>query len=252
MTRQSVVMTLKEFVGTFNKGTKIHQVFQILQDKKWHCRECEYTHTGITQIAGGSGIQGLQRGSGKRPGIVIKSSNRPCWRCNRSTRQDRWTGSFQESVLGPSMPSRFKNRVVALLGSRDVVEGSHRPANQLTVDHKLPMIRWTSAEGKAQTRYGQMSDEEIRAKFQLLKSSNGKVSHNLLKSRACEQCFKYGERGTPFGINFFYAGDAAWKPRNKKDPRGCIGCGWYDFDLWRMSLNETLRLALDSRIRRQS
>ncbi len=52
-----------------------------------------------------------------------------------------------------------------------------------------------------------MSNEDIRDKFQLLKKSNGSVSHNLLKSRACENCYKKGQRGTPFGIQFFYAGN---------------------------------------------
>jgi len=85
-----------------------------------------------------------------------------------------------------------------------------------------------------------MTDNDIRQKFQVLKKSNGSVSHNLLKSRACEHCFSTGARGTPFGIQFFYQGGPQWEPTNRKDPAGCIGCGWYDFGQWRSELNSTL------------
>lgn len=88
--------------------------------------------------------------------------------------------------------------------------------------------------------YPAMADHDIRRHFQLLKRSNGAVSHNLLKSRACEHCFATGQRGTPFGIHYFYAGDAKWRPADKKDPTGCIGCGWYDFAEWRRSLNSQI------------
>jgi len=85
-----------------------------------------------------------------------------------------------------------------------------------------------------------MSDDDIREHFQLLKKSNGTTSHNHLKSRACEHCFKTGSRGTPFGVRFFYEGGPKWVPEDRKDPSGCIGCGWYDFDLWRKHLNQRL------------
>lgn len=132
----------------------------------------------------------------------------------------------------PVNATKFCSRAVSVLGSRDVVELTERPANQLTVDHKVPMLRWTAEERTVPTSYSSMSDDDIRARFQLLKQSNGSVSHNLLKSRACERCFKSGRRGTPFGIVFFYSGGPRWAPADKKDPSGCIGCGWYDFDEW--------------------
>ena len=198
-------------------------------------------HTGITQIAGGSGIQGLQRGNKSRPGIEIESGNRSCERCERTTRHDRWQGKFVLPVYAPSMSSNFARRVVEVLGSRDIIEGTRRPFNQLTIDHKLPMLRWNQETQKNQTSYSEMDDDDIRATFQLLKKSNGSVSHNLLKSRACEHCFNTGKRGEPFGISFFHLGDDTWKPEDKTDPSGCEGCGWYDFDLWRTRLNERLK-----------
>ena len=36
-----------DFEHTFDKETKVYQVYLRLQDHQWHCRECEYTNTGI-------------------------------------------------------------------------------------------------------------------------------------------------------------------------------------------------------------
>lgn len=234
-------MTSENFESHFDTNSKVYKVYSVLKDKQWHCRECEYAHVQTSQIAGGSGIQGLQRGTKTRSGMEIGSGNHFCSTCEKQTRQDRWTGSFVEPVPAPSMPPDFATRVVNLLGSKDVVEGTARPPNQLTVDHKLPMLRWDSKAASEQASYNTMSDADIRATFQLLKASNGSVSHNLLKSRACEQCYKTGTRGKPFGIAFFYEGGPKWGPTDKKDPEGCLGCGWYDFDLWRTHLNKQLR-----------
>ncbi len=232
---------IEEFENAFNPTTKVYQVFRILRDQQWHCRECEYAHTGITQIAGGSGIQGLQRGTKSRRGLVIESDNHFCITCNRTTRHDRWQGAFQSSLVGGSMPQSFVDAVLRIFGSRDVVENTRRQPDQLTIDHKLPRIRWNDEANAKLVDYANMDEEFIKTHFQLLKKSNGSVSHNLLKSRSCERCYKSGKRGKPFGIDFFYAGDTEWKPADKQDPRGCQGCGWYDFAQWRSSLNKLTR-----------
>ncbi|MXZ29378.1 MAG: restriction endonuclease [Acidimicrobiia bacterium] len=234
-------MDVPAFEATFDKDSKVYKVFAVLRDRQWHCRGCEYAHVATTQIAGGAGIQGLQRGTKSRPGMSISSGDHYCPECDATTRHDRWTGHFAEAVPTGSMPRDFARRVVSLLGSRDVVEQTERPANQLTVDHKLPGIRWSPAEGAVQTDYAGMNDDDIRARFQLLKQSNGSVSHNLLKSRACERCFRDGRRGTPFGIVFFHDGGPDWAPEDKRDAAGCVGCGWYDFAEWRDQLNEHLQ-----------
>jgi hypothetical protein len=231
----------ESFEKAFNPDTKIYQVFQVLKDQQWHCRECEYAHTGITQIAGGSGIQGLQRGTNSRRGMIIQSENHYCHNCKRTTRQDRWQGAFQSAVHGGSMPEAFVEAVMQVFRRRDVIENTKRQYDQLTVDHKLPMIRWNEASQELLTDYSNLDPECIKAHFQLLKKSNGSVSHNLLKSRACERCAKSGKRGKPFGIDYFYAGGPNWGPSDEKDPNGCIGCGWYDFNLWRISLNKLTR-----------
>lgn len=231
-------MTKDEFEKCLTSGSKISGVFLVLQDHQWHCRECEYRHVNITQIAGGSGIQGLQRGTKSRPGLVIRSDNHYCANCSRTTRHDIWDGQIAPANPTSSMSPSFTRRVIELLGSRDIVDGTERREHELTVDHKLPQIRWSERAKEEQTAYSSMSDENIREKFQLLKKSNGSVSHNLLKSRACENCFRTGNRGKPFGIAFFYFGGPNWEGHSKTDPFGCIGCGWYDFDKWREELNK--------------
>ena len=234
---------MSDFESTFDQDTKVYQVYLVLRDRQWHCRECEYAHVKTTQIAGGSGIQGLQRGTKSRQGMRIESGNHYCTVCDALTRQDRWTGELVDPIPAPSMPPNFALHAVRLLQSRDIVEGTERPPGQLTVDHKLPMIRWSADMASQQSNYAEMTDDDIRAKFQLLKASNGSQSHNLLKSRACERCFRTGDRGTPFGITFFYEGGGKWGPADKKDATGCIGCGWYDFDAWRVTLNKRLKEA---------
>ena len=232
---------MSDFEDTFDEDSKLWKVYSVLKDRQWHCRECEYGHVESRQIAGGSGIQGLQRGTKSRPGMELKSENHYCARCGKTTRHDRWTGHHLTAIPAPSMPESFALRAVKVLGSRDVVDNTERPPNQLTVDHKLPMLRWNPKASKKQTDYGNMTDDDIREKFQLLKASNGSLSHNLLKSRACERCAKNGNRGTPFGVKFFYKGGPKWKPADSKNPKGCVGCGWYDFDRWRKALNTQLK-----------
>ena len=229
-----------DFENKFDKTKKNWLVYQVLKDQQWHCRECEYFHVSSSQIAGGGGIQGLERGTKSRPGMIISSADHFCSNCTKTTRHDRWQGGFQSSVQGSSMSKAFSKRVIDLFGNRDIVEGTERPYNQLTIDHKLPMLRWNDITKKEQIDYINMTDDDIRSNFQLLKKSNGSVSHNLLKSRTCEQCYKHGKRGTPFGIKFFYCGGANWEPEDKKDARGCVGCGWFDFDKWRKELNKTI------------
>ena len=232
---------LKEFEVLFDKTTKTYLVFNVLKDKQWRCRECEYTHTGITQIAGGSGIQGLQRGNRKRDGMEIDSDNHLCANCDRITRHDKWTGNYHLPLTPATMTVNFAKKIIDVLGLKDIVESTKRPANQLTIDHKLPMLRWDETQKIVQNDYSNMGEDDIKQHFQLLKKSNGSVSHNLLKSRSCEVCWKTDKRGKPFGIDYFYSGTSQWEPSNKLDHSGCIGCGWYDFNLWRNELNKELK-----------
>lgn len=92
------------------------------------------------------------------------------------------------------------------------------------IDHKTPFIR-LSGDIKANT----MEENEILEHFQLLTRE-----HNLLKDRACTDCFKSNKRPPLFGIKFWYKGDENFVGN-------CIGCGWHDGSKWREELNNKLK-----------
>ena len=234
-------MDVHDYVALFKPDSKQLQTFRVLQDQQWHCRNCAYRHIASGQIAGSGGIQGLRRGSSTRPGITLEHEHRACPECGQRTRHDRWTGAFTSLFHMAGIPLAVTQRAYRVLGRRDVVENVARSINELTLDHKLPMKRWNEVTSQQQTDYAALTAADIRTRFQLLKKSNGAVSHNHLKSRACETCYETGRRGTPFGIHYFYAGSAWWEGRSQDDPQGCIGCGWYDFAAWRRSLNRQLQ-----------
>lgn len=217
------------------------QVRDVLRDQAWHCRGHEYEGIQTGQLAGGGGIQGLQRGTKKTPGIVIESKNELCPKCKESTRWDRWTGETKAANSPAGISKKLTNRILGHFDYVDVIEQRKRAAHELVIDHRFPMERWGQAEG---TLSSDMPEDEIQKKFQLLKKDNS-GNHNLLKSRACENCIKTGDRGTPLGINFFYEGDSRWPaevPKQGEDAeKGCHGCGWYDFLKWRTALNGKLR-----------
>ena len=223
-----------------------YRVFEILRDQRWHCRGCELKAVGSDQIAGSGGIMGLKRGSTVRDGLDILSEYRQCKTCGKSVRHDRWTGRFIEAVPVGKFPNEFSKRALQLFNHTDVVQQSQRLPTQLTIDHKLPRIRWNAETQIVQENYAEMSDAFILKNFQLLQKEKG--NDNLLKSRQCEACVKTGLRGKPFGINFFYDGSDIWAPEDSTDPSGCIGCGWYDFDRWRSELNSTLKAQLNSKL----
>ena len=212
------------------------KVFEVLEDEEWHCRGHEYKNTGCTQLAGSGGIKGLKDGNGDRPGIEIKSGNNFCVECNKTTRQDIWSGQFIIQSSSSSISKELQLKILRQYMYKDIVEQTIRPANHLTIDHRFPKLRWSDTY--AEKDKTDMSANEINARFQLLKKSNGSASHNHLKSRACEKCSRDKKRGTPFGIKFYYEGDETWQGMSDTDERGCHGCGWYNFDKWRKALNK--------------
>ena len=233
-------MTADQYKATFRpQSRKTLLAFRVLEDGHWHCRQCEYTHTGLVDIAGC--VQFLRTGTKSRPGVHIASRWRSCAQCDRVTRQDKWRRSFAPTTSSVTIPPRVAIRIIKLLGERDVMSRAVRHPNQLAPHHKLPAMRWSPEEAARQADYSDLSDQDIRARFQLLtRSASG---NSQLKRQACARCFESGQRGTPTGIEYFYAGGPLWEPGDKKDPRGCVGCGWYDYSAWRESLNATLHKA---------
>ncbi|VEP15047.1 putative restriction endonuclease [Hyella patelloides LEGE 07179] len=228
-----------KILSQFKPNATQRKVFELLSDKQWHCRSCEGKSIASEQYAGGGGIQGLQRGTKNRPGLVIASKNEFCSQCQKTTRWDCWTGEIKQANAAANIPKKLIQKILNFYSYTDIIEQRQRAAHELVIDHRFPMERWGSIEESLSVDIG---EDEIFKKFQLLKK-DASGNHNLLKSRACERCIKEGKRGTPFGIQFWYEGNEVWTSNyqcGREAEQGCIGCGWYDFDTWRKKLNEKL------------
>lgn len=132
---------------------------------------------------------------------------------------------------------QFKARVIRLLRGRNAYEARVTAKKALIPDHKFSEVRWDD-EMKAENSM-EMTDAEIVQKFQLLDNQR-----NQQKREVCRRCFQEGIRGTIYGIKYFYEGDENWNPNipkvGKAAEKGCIGCPWYDIELWRKMLNQEL------------
>ncbi len=223
-----------------SKNSMQSKVFNLLKDKEWHCRGCEGSQVASGQYAGGGGIQGLERGTKSRAGLVVLSEEIECSTCRMIKKHDKLTGETKQSNAPSNIPKRLQTRILEHFDYHDVIEQRKRTADKLVIDHKLPMERWGANE---ETNSSDMSIEDIKRKFQLLKKDEG-GNHNLLKSRSCEKCIATGKRGFPLGIKYWYEGSENWPDGVPTDgigaEKGCIGCGWYDFVVWRNSLNDSL------------
>jgi hypothetical protein len=229
------------YSNTFTtRATLQPQIFDKLKDCNWHCRDCAGKDIDSKQYAGGGGIQGLQRGTKTRPGLVIETAVAECFDCHRTISCDRWTGEYKASNPASGISRSLQTKVYNHYGYIDSIEQRKRQSHELIIDHRFPMERWGVAEDHNTSN---MSGEEIQAKFQLLKKDFA-GNHNLLKSRACERCISTGKRGYPLGIKFYYEGNEDWPegcPVSGPDAeRGCIGCGWYDMEAWRKALNDSI------------
>jgi hypothetical protein len=239
MAAEPVVDLLAGIQGKIREDKLQYKVLQLLSDKEWHCRECEGKKIASTQYAGGGGIQGLQRGTKTREGLVIESKTDRCETCNKKTRWDRWTGDTRKANAAANIPPKLVERILKVYNYRDAIENRERQKHELVVDHRFPMERWGQSEVAHDTN---MSEADIRKRFQLLKKDEG-GNHNLLKSRACEHCIMYRKRGTPLGIRFWYQEGEDWPIEDERGPDaeiGCVGCGWYDLQAWREALNHKL------------
>jgi len=135
------------------------------------------------------------------------------------------------------MSSAFKAKAISVMEATNVYEFSKTNKHGLLPDHKFPEIRWDE-ETKAENPEG-MPEQEIKDKFQLVDNQR-----NQQKREVCRKCFQSGIRGKLYGIDYYYKGDQNW-PENtpkmgKEAESGCIGCGWYDIQEWRDSLNKLI------------
>ena len=232
--------TVNEIIQKLEKTKFQCEVFKLLSDMQWHCRTCEGKQVASDQYAGGGGIQGLQRGTKTRSGLEIDRKNDYCSICKKKTTWDRWTGETRASNAAANIPKPLITKILKVYKYKDAIENRERQDHELVIDHRFPMERWGQSEANHDVN---MTENEVRKKFQLLKKDMA-GNHNLLKSRGCENCIKTGKRGSPLGIHFWYLGEENWGkdiPESGEDAeQGCIGCGWYDFEKWRNSLNKKL------------
>ena len=138
--------------------------------------------------------------------------------------------TFYEKMSEP-----FVKKVIKTLGHINVFECRNTSGD--LPDHKFSEIRWD--ENVAKENSINITEDEIREKFQILDTQR-----NQQKREVCRHCFETGERGTIYGIKFFYAGDEKWDPqipiRGKEAEKGCIGCPWYDIQKWREELQKII------------
>lgn len=125
----------------------------------------------------------------------------------------------------------LRKRIIKTLGSIDVYE--NRFNAHCLPDHKFSEIRWD--ENTKSENPDNMTDDEIREKFQLLTNQR-----NQQKREVCRNCYQTGKRGVIFGIPFYYKGTENWDDsipvRGKEAELGCIGCAWYDISEWRRQI----------------
>lgn len=213
----------------FNEGTKIWQIFSLLQDMNWHCGKHELPGTQPAKA-----IQII-----RQYGYDIENKTILCEICKDKTVHRRLTSV--EPVNLPinrlALSQNLRKRVLNLYNNTEAITLRQETPNLLEVDHRFPQVRWSAPESFDEN----MSDEELKNRFQLLTRAN-----NLWKSRYCERCKITSERGTFIGIKYFYEGDERWDENiPDDDERGCEGCFWYNPDKWRKSLNDLIQKEKD-------
>lgn len=134
------------------------------------------------------------------------------------------TLGFENEII----PEEIRKRALELYGNIDALSGIRMPDDRLIIEHKFPEERWKNRPAEDNLN---MTDEEIKNKFQLLTAQ-----YNQVKREACKKCVRFKKRQAPFGITYFYEGDEEWgcdDEFGQPAEDGCVGCGWYDVATWK-------------------
>ena len=193
---------------------------------KWQCRKCGPVPESNPQPA--ARIKAL-----KQMGYYIATLKRDCATCGGKQFFDlliRLPRHAADNEKRFSISISLQNRIKSVLPLKDACFDT--PQTELIIDHKFPSSRWVNGETVNETT---MPDDEIKHKFQLLTNQT-----NLQKERYCKRCVSTGKRGDFFGIKWYYQGNEHWEGTSKADENGCIGCCWYDLELWKEKFNEYL------------
>ena len=195
---------------------------------KWQCRKCGPVPQSNPQPA--ARIKAL-----KQMGYYIATIKRECATCGGKQFFDlliRLPRNAADNEKRYTISVNLQNKIKSVLPLKDACFDSPQMSSELIIDHKFPSSRWVNGETVNETT---MSEEEIKHKFQLLTNQT-----NLQKERYCKRCVSTGVRGDFFGIKWFYDGDDQWRGSSKADEKGCIGCCWYDLELWKEKFNQFL------------
>jgi len=215
-----------------DKTSATYKVLAALYSGEWVCRTCG---TAKVNDQAAARIKAL-----KVKGYIIGSRRKQCLICNKKTMHDIL-------VMLPSIETRFehgnelrkpmsdvlKKRIKSVLNHREVCFNVVRTDVELLIDHKFPSQRWNVPESD---NPNDMSVTEIKKKFQLLSNQT-----NMWKSRYCDTCVKTGKRGEFMGTKWYYAGNENWAGQTPNDENGCVGCPWYDLELWKSKLLEATK-----------
>ncbi|WP_035776401.1 restriction endonuclease [Butyrivibrio sp. VCB2001] len=204
------------------------EIFEALRDGEWKC----VNHDLPSNPNFARRIQDL-----KEFGYTIATdTKRYCSHCGKNTTHLMMLHIPRVELAGNGYETwspALRKRIINVLGGVDVYENVS--SRNVLPDHKFSEIRWD--DNTKSENPDKMTDEEIRSKFQLLTNQR-----NQQKREVCRNCYQTGQRGTIFGIDYFYKGDAHWDesiPKKGKDAeKGCEGCPWYDIQEWRRRLNE--------------
>lgn len=157
------------------------------------CSKCLNTEVGSSQIA-------KQKQNLKNAGFDIPDATRE--KCPKHGKSQphyrlkalRLRGSVNRTSYSPAELRKIRD----ILGNRDAFTGVTSSSNaSLEVDHRVPSLRWSGDEERIDIN----DEEKVRSTFQLLTRT-----HNLLKSRACEQCVKTGKRSPFLGLKVLLQG----------------------------------------------
>ena len=204
--------------------------FDALGDCEWHCRNCSLPQNPNFARR----IQDL-----KEFGYTLATDTaRFCPKCKTSCTHLIMLNIPRVVNAGNGYETwspKLRQRIIKVLGGIDVYENRALPS--CLPDHKFSEIRWD--ENVKETNDDNMSETEIRAKFQLLSNQR-----NQQKREVCRHCYQTGERGIIYGIPFFYKGSRMWDKniptKGKLAEKGCEGCPWYDIEKWRSELLKKL------------
>ncbi len=217
----------KIFWADKTKAEVTKPIFDILTTFTWTCVTCQLPPNPNWARR----IQDL-----KEMGYTIATHTaKKCNNCNSNKTHIILVPLPRGGISGYELWSpNLRKRIVDVLGGYDAYEGKIGKKDNLLPDHKFPEIRW--GNDTKRDSLDNLTNEQIKEQFQLMSNQR-----NLQKREVCRQCYQTGIRGFPFGIKYYYQGNQNWSTNIPKSGKiaeaGCIGCGWYDLEKWRKSLN---------------